>query len=73
MFFNSIKEVIRLSKEIYKLGKEINSLLSKEMSNIYLKVTKKNWLPKTSIFYIQKICHQINFWGAPSNANVIEF
>ena len=61
MFFNSIKEVIRLSKEIYKLGKEINSLLSKEMSNIYLKVTKKNWLPKTSIFSIQKICHQINF------------
>ena len=42
MFFNSIKEVIWLSKEIYKLGKEINSLLSKEMSNIYLKVTKKN-------------------------------
>ena len=42
MFFNSIKEVIRLSKEIYKLGKEINSLLSKEMSNIYLKVAKKN-------------------------------
>ena len=42
MFFNSIKEVIRLSKEINKLRKEMNRLLSKGMSNIYLKVTKKN-------------------------------
>ena len=37
MFFNSIKEVNRLRKEI-------NGLLSKEMSNIYLKVTiEKKW------------------------------
>ena len=32
MFFDSIKEANRLAKEI-------NKLLSKEMSNIYLKVT----------------------------------
>ena len=32
MFFNSMKEIT-------KLGKEINRLLSKEKSNIYLKVT----------------------------------
>ena len=32
MFFNSIKEINRLSKEI-------NRLLSKRMSNIYLKIT----------------------------------
>ena len=32
MFFNSIKEINRLRKEM-------NSLLSKGMSNIYLKVT----------------------------------
>ena len=32
MFFDSIKEANRLTKEI-------NKLLSKEMSNIYLKVT----------------------------------
>ena len=32
MFLNSIKEIDRLRKEI-------NRLLSKEMSNIYLKVT----------------------------------
>ena len=38
MFFNSIKEINRLTKEM-------NRLLSKEMSNIYLKVTneEKNW------------------------------
>ena len=46
MFFNLIKEINRLLsnvfeliKEINRLGKEINSLLSKGMSNIYLKVT----------------------------------
>ena len=55
MFFNSIKEVNRLRKEINsllskriifnpvketnRLRKEINRLLSKGMSNIYLKVT----------------------------------
>ena len=32
MFFNSIKEIIRLRKEI-------NRLLSEGMSNVYLKVT----------------------------------
>ena len=32
MFFNSVKEINRL-------GKEINRLLSKGMSNIYIKVT----------------------------------
>ena len=45
MFFSSIKEINRLSKEI-------NRLLSKGMSNIYLKVTieKKNDVLKISIF-----------------------
>ena len=32
MFFNSVKEIIRLRKEV-------NRLLSKEISNIYLKIT----------------------------------
>ena len=38
MFFNSVKEINRLRKEM-------NRLLSKGMSNIYLKVTteEKNW------------------------------
>ena len=53
MFFNSIKEINRLRKEINrllskemfliqfkkKLRKEFNRLLSKEISNIYFKVT----------------------------------
>ena len=46
MYFNLIKEINRLLsnlfnsvKEINKLRKEINRLLSKGMSNIYLKVT----------------------------------
>ena len=43
MFFNSIKEINRLRKEI-------NRLLSKEMSNIYLKVTIEG-----------KICGSRNF------------
>ena len=43
MFFNSIKEVIRLCKEINKLRKEMNRLLSKGMSNIYLKLTSQNF------------------------------
>ena len=56
--FISIKEINRLgkakdrllSKVINKLRKEINSLLRKGMSNIYLKVTQKNDILKTSIF-----------------------
>ena len=44
MFFNSINEINRLRKEINRFRKEINMLLSKGMSNIYLKVTiDKNW------------------------------
>ena len=47
MFFTSIKEMNRLRKEINRLlskrinrlRKEINRLLSKGMSNIYVKVT----------------------------------
>ena len=43
MFFNSIKEINRLRKEINTLRKQINRLLSKEMSNIYLKVSVKTF------------------------------
>ena len=47
MFFNSIKEmnrlknkeINRLRKEINRLRKEMNRLLSKRMSNTYLKIT----------------------------------
>ena len=43
MFFNSIIEINRLSTEI-------NRLLSKGMSNIYLKVTIKEENGRSSIF-----------------------
>ena len=43
MFFNSVKEINRLRKEI-------NRLLGKEMSNIYLKVIiEKNASPRIRI------------------------
>ena len=66
MFFNSIKEINRLRKQI-------NRLLSKEMLNTYLKVIiKKNWCYQTSIFLVYKICDQINFWKALTHADIIE-
>ena len=49
MFFNSIKEINRLRKDR-------NRLLSKEMSNIYLKVTiEKNWCSQNFDFLGLKI------------------
>ena len=67
MFFNSIKEINRLRKEI-------NRSLSKGMSNIYLKVTiDKNWRSQNFDFLRLKICHQVSFWGAPTHADIIEF
>ena len=43
--------IFNLIKEISKLRKERNKLVSKGISNIYLKVTiEKNWRFKTSIF-----------------------
>ena len=49
MFFNSIKE-------IKTFRKEINKLLSKGMSNIYLKVAIEKKLT-----FSKKICHQVSF------------
>ena len=51
MFFDLIKEINRLRllsnvfnsiKEIYRLRKQINRILSKGIPNIYLKVTNKS-------------------------------
>ena len=65
MLFNSVKKINRLRKEI-------NRLLSKGMSNIYLKVTTET-LSKLRFFGFKKICHQVSFWGVPSHADIIEF
>ena len=68
MFFNSIKEINRLRKEI-------NKLLSKGISNIYLKVTieEKHWGSQNSDFPGLKNLSPGQFWGAPTNEDIIEF
>ena len=46
-----------------RLRKEINKSFSKEMSNIYLKVTaEKNCLLKTSVFRLKKFVTRSIFW-----------
>ena len=66
MFFNSIKE---------KQVKEKNSLLSKGMSNIQLKVTIKeiNRRFQNFDFLGLKDLSLGQFWGAPTYADIIEF
>ena len=55
MFFNSIKQINRLRKEI-------NRSLTKGVSNIYLKVTiEKNWRSQNFDFLILKICQPVSF------------
>ena len=80
MFFTSIKEINRLRKEINRLlskemnrwrkeikrfsskGIEINRLLSKGMSNIYLKVTiEKNWRSQNFDFLKWKTHYQFKW------------
>ena len=60
MFFTSIKE--------------INRLISKGMSNIYLKVTiEKNWRSRNFDFVSLKNVSPGQFLGAPTHADIIEF
>ena len=63
MFFNSIKEINRLKKEMIRL-------LSKGMPNIYLKVTIEMF-SKLQFSGFQKF--EISFWGAPTQTDIIEF
>ena len=55
--------LFHLIKELNRLRKEISRLLSKEMSNIYLKITieEKNWRSQKFDFLGWKICHHVNF------------
>ena len=68
MFFNSIKEINRLRKEI-------NRLLSKGMSNIYLKKSYYGEKRRSQNFdFISlKNLSQGEFWGAPIHTDIIEF
>ena len=53
------------------LRKEISRLLSKEMSNIYLKVAieEKNWRSQNLNFLGLKNLSQCQFWGTPSGVD----
>ena len=67
IFFSSIKEITALLKEI-------NRLLSKGMSNIYLKLLlRKRDVLKTYISHVQKVSVQVSFLGAPTHADINEF
>ena len=61
MFFNSVKE-------INKLRKEINKLLNKGMSNIYLNVTiEKNWRSQNFDFLSLKNLSPGQFLGSSNS------
>ena len=66
MFFFSVEEINRLRKEI-------NMLLRKGMSNVYLKVTikEKNWRSQKFDFLGLKKLSPGQFWGAPTHEDVI--
>ena len=54
--------------------KEINRLLSKRMSNIYLKVTfEKKWRNQNLDFLSLKSSSRGQVLGAPTHADIIEF
>ena len=61
MYFDFVKEINRLRKEIYRL-------LSKRMSSIYLKVTVETF---SKILGLKKYSPG-QFWGAPTHADVID-
>ena len=60
MFFSSVKEISRL--------------ISKRISNILLKfIIEKNWRSENFDFLSRKNCIQVSFWGALTQADIIEF
>ena len=64
MFFNSIKKINRLRKEI-------NRLLSKGMTNIYFEVIIET--SKLRFSGCLKFFHLVSFWVAPTHADIIGF
>ena len=70
MLFNLIKEIYRLLSNVLNSVKEINRL-SKGMSNIYLKVTVETFSKLR--FSGLKNLSPGQFWGAPTDADIIEF
>ena len=67
MFFSSVKEIIRLRKEL-------NRLLSKGMSNIYLKdIIEKGLGSQNFDFLSLKNLSPGQFWKTPTHEDIIEF
>ena len=68
MFFNSVKEINRLRKEM-------NRLLSKGMSNIYLKVTiqKKHGRSQNFDFLGLENLSPGQLWKALTDEDIIDF
>ena len=67
MFFTSVKETNRLRKVI-------NRVLSKGMSNIYLKVIIDVKNGRSQTFYFKGLKNLPGqFWGAPTHEDIIEF
>ena len=60
---------------LFSSVKEINRLISKGMSNIYLEVAieKNFWKLWFSKYLSIKICFKVNFWAAPTYADINEF
>ena len=63
---------LNLVEEINRLRKEINRLLSKEMSNIYLKVTIETF-SKLQFSGFKKFCRLVSFEELQTHADIIEF
>ena len=72
MFFNSIKEINWLLRK-KRLRKKIDWLLRKRMSNIYLKVTIKKNLRSENFDFLNFTNLSASFWGAPAEADILEF
>ena len=67
MFFNPIKEINNLLKDI-------NKLLSKGISNIYLKVIiEKKWHTLKLNLEVKKVRLEVSFRGTPTHAVIIQF
>ena len=63
MFFNSVQEMNRLRR-----------LLSKEISNISLKVNiEKKWHTQSLTLKAKNDCLHVSFWGPPTHPVIFEF
>ena len=55
-----------------RVKKKNNRLLSKGISNIYLRVTIETF-SKLQFSEFKKICHHVRFWESPTHRGITEF